>query len=68
MHGWPVQRLPNLPCDGAFRVVAVATQVADVDAPTPHKHRDEPRGQDLPRWETEPRPLLQEIVAHGHRA
>src|SRR4029450_1665998 len=28
----PVKQLPKLPCDGAFRVIAVATQVAEVDA------------------------------------
>src|SRR2546425_10231555 len=28
----PVKRLPTLPCDGAFQVVAGATQVAEVDA------------------------------------
>jgi hypothetical protein len=50
MHGWPLKRLPQLPCAGAFSVGAVATQVAEVDATTPHKHRDEPRGQELPLW------------------
>src|SRR5215831_2926379 len=29
---WPVKRRPKLPCDSAFSVVAVATQVAEVDA------------------------------------
>src|SRR5215510_741598 len=29
---WPIKRLPKLPCNGAFRVVAVATEVAEVDA------------------------------------
>src|SRR5215813_8624958 len=28
----PVKRLPKLPCDGAFRIVAVTTQVTEVDA------------------------------------
>ena len=32
MQVGPVKRLPKLPGDGAFRVVAVATQVAEVDA------------------------------------
>src|SRR5215475_3704604 len=27
MKVWPVKRLPKLPCDSAFRVVTVATQV-----------------------------------------
>src|SRR5512145_107211 len=31
MKGGPVKRRPKLPCNGAFRVVAVATQVAEVD-------------------------------------
>jgi hypothetical protein len=48
MKGWPVKRLSKLPGDGAFSVVAVATQGAEVDATTPHKNRDEPRGQELP--------------------
>src|SRR5438067_5424865 len=32
MKVWPVKRLPKLPCDRAFRVVTVATEVAEVDA------------------------------------
>src|SRR5262249_275782 len=28
----PVKRLPKLPCNGTFRVVAIATQVAEIDA------------------------------------
>src|SRR5262245_2531783 len=44
MKGRPVKRLPKLPGDGAFRVVAVATQVAVVDATAQHKNRDEQRG------------------------
>lgn len=32
MKVWPVKRLPTLSCDGAFRVVAVATQGAEVEA------------------------------------
>src|SRR6516165_5403533 len=32
MKVWPVKRLPKLPGDGAFRVIAVATQVTEVDA------------------------------------
>src|SRR5215470_14747854 len=32
MKVWPVKRRPKLPCDSAFRVVAVATQVTEVDA------------------------------------
>src|SRR5882672_9336354 len=54
----PVKRLPKLPCDGAFRIVAVATQVAEVDTTTQHKDRDEQRGQELPLWLTEPGHLL----------
>jgi hypothetical protein len=50
MKGWPVKRLPKLSCNGAFSVGAVATQVAEVDATTPHKNRDNPRGQELPLW------------------
>src|SRR4029450_5615416 len=41
MKVWPVKRLPKLPRNGAFRVVAVATQVAEVDATAQHKDRDE---------------------------
>ena len=50
MEIWPVKRLPKLACDSAFRVVAVATQVAEVDTTAQHKNRDEPRGQELPLW------------------
>jgi hypothetical protein len=48
----PVKRLPKLPCDGAFRVIAVATQVAEVDATAQHKDRDEQRGKELPLGRT----------------
>ena len=67
MKVWPVKRLPKLPCNGAFRVVAVATQVAEVDATAQHKNRDEQRGQELPLWSTEPRHLFQDVVDNGHR-
>ena len=63
----PVKRLPKLPCDGAFRVVAVATQVAEVDATAQHKDRDEQRGQELPLWLTEPGHLFQDVVDNCHK-
>src|SRR2546421_8937542 len=63
----PVKRLPKLPCDGAFRVVAVATQVAEVDATAQHKDRDEQRGKELPLWLTEPGHLFQDVVDHCHK-
>src|SRR5262245_39531955 len=50
----PVKRLPKLPRDGAFSIVAVATQVAEVDATAQHEERDEQHGKQLPRWLTEP--------------
>src|SRR4030095_3819252 len=53
MQGGPVKRFPELPCDGAFRIVAVATQVAEGDTTAQHKDRDEQRGQELPLWLTE---------------
>src|SRR5215468_59919 len=37
----PVKWHPKLPCDGTFGIVAVATPVAEVDATTEHKDRDE---------------------------
>src|SRR5215218_9849909 len=43
----PVKRLPKLPCEGAFRVVAVATEGAEVDATAQHKDRDKQRGKEL---------------------
>ena len=46
----PVKRLPKLPCDGAFRVVAVATQVAEVDATAQHKDCDKQRRKELASW------------------
>jgi hypothetical protein len=64
---WPVKRLPKLPCDRACRVVAVATQVAAVDATTPHKDRDQHRSKELPLGLTEPGQLFQEIVDHCHK-
>ena len=48
MKIWPVKRRPKVPCNGAFGVVTVATQVAEVDATTQYKNRDEPRGEELP--------------------
>src|SRR5215472_8422418 len=63
----PVKRLSELPRDGAFRVGAVATQVAEVDAATQHEDRDEQRGQELPLRLTERGHLLQDVVDNGHR-
>jgi hypothetical protein len=62
----PVKRFPTLPCAGAFRVVAVATEGAAVDATASHKDRDAQRGQELPRWLTEPGHLLQDVVDKCH--
>ena len=67
MKGWPVKRLPKLPCDGAFSVVTGATQVAEVDATAPHKDRDEQRGEELPLGLLEPGHLFQDIVDHCHK-
>src|SRR4029453_2228140 len=67
MKVWPVKRLPKLPCHGAFRVVAVATQVAEVDATTQHKDRDEQRGKELPLWLTEPGHVGQDVVDNCHK-
>src|SRR5437016_11790682 len=63
----PVKRLPKLPCDGAFRVVAIATQVAEVDATTQHKDRDEQRSKELPLGLTEPGHLVQDSVDNCHK-
>src|SRR5215813_12156822 len=63
----PVKRLSELSCDGAFRIVAVATQVAEVDATAQHKDRDEQRGKELPLWLTEPGHLLQDVVNNSHK-
>ncbi len=67
MKIWPVKGLPKLPCDGAFSVAAVATQVTEVDATTQHKDRDEQRSKKLPLGLTEPGHLLQDIVDHCHK-
>src|SRR5262249_51650025 len=64
---WPVTRLPKLPCNGTFRVVARATQVAKVDATAQHKARDKQRGQELPLGLTEPGHLFQDVVDHCHK-
>ena len=58
----PVKRLPELPRDGSFSIVAGATQVAEVDATAQHKDRDKQRGKKLPLWLTEPGYLLQDVV------
>ena len=67
MTGRPVKRLPQLPCDGAFRVVAGATQGAEVDATAQHKDRDEQRGKKLPLWLTEPGYLFQDVIDYCHK-
>jgi hypothetical protein len=64
----PVTWLPELPCDRAFRIVAVATQVAAVDAAAQHEDREEQRGKELPLRLTEPGHLLKDVVDNGHRA
>src|SRR4030095_14414914 len=56
----PVKWRPKLPCDGTFRIVAVATQVAEVDATAQHEDRDEQRGQELPLGLTESGHLFQD--------
>src|SRR5262245_60766358 len=63
----PVKRLPKLPGDGALRVVAVATQVAEVDATAQHQDRDEQRGKELPLWFTEPGHVFQDVVDNCHK-
>src|SRR5919108_935307 len=63
----PVKWFPELPCDGAFRVVAIATQVAEVDTTAQHKDRDEQRGQELPLWLTESGYLFQDVVDNCHK-
>lgn len=67
MEVGPVKRLPELPRDGAFRIVTVATQVAEVDATAQHKDRDEQRGQKLPLGLTEPRYLFQNVMDYYHK-
>ena len=54
----PVKWFPELPCDRAFRLVAIATQVAEVDAAVQHENREEQRGKELPLRLTEPGHLL----------
>src|SRR5262249_28121913 len=63
----PVKRLPELPRDGAFRIVTVATQVAEVDATAQHKDRDEQRSKKLPLWLTEAGYLFQDVINYGHK-
>src|SRR6266516_174328 len=63
----PVKRLPELPCNGAFIIGAVATQVAEVDATAQHKDGDEQRGKELPLWLTEPVHLFQDVVDKCHK-
>jgi hypothetical protein len=67
MKVWPVKRLPKLPCNGTFRVVAIATQVAKVNATAQHQDRDKQRGQELSLGLTEPRHLFQDVVDKCHR-
>src|SRR5919202_2232732 len=63
----PVKWLPELPCDSAFRIVTVTTQVTEVDATAQHKDRDEQRGQELSLRLPEPGYLFQDVVDHCHK-
>ena len=63
----PVKRLPELPRDGAFSIVAVATQSAAVDATAQHTDRDEQRDKHLPLGLTEPGYLFQDGLAYDHK-
>src|SRR5262249_10732301 len=67
MQVGPVKWRPQLPCDGTFRIVAVATQVAEVDATAEHKDRDEQRGQELPLGWTESGHLSQDVCDSCHK-
>ena len=67
MQVGPVKLLPELPCDGAFSVVAVATQVAEVDAAAQHEDRAEQHGKERPLRLTEPGHLLQDVVDYCHK-
>ena len=67
MKVWPVKRLTKLPCDRAFSIVAVATQVAEVDATAQHEDRDEQRGQELPLGLTESGHLFQDVFDYYHK-
>ena len=67
MEVWPVKRLPELPRDGAFRIVTVATQVAEVDATAQYKDRDEQRSKKLPLGLTELGYLLQDFMDYYHK-
>ena len=62
-----MKRLPELPRDGAFSIVAVATQVAAVDATAQDKDCDEQRGKKLPLWLTEPGYLFQDVMDYSHK-
>ena len=48
-------------------VVAVATEIAEVDTTAQHKDRDEQRGQELPLGLTESGHLLQDVVDNCHK-
>jgi hypothetical protein len=63
----PVKWRPKLPCDGTFRIVAVATQVAEGDATAQHEDRDEQRGQELPLGLTESGHLFQDVFDYYHK-
>src|SRR5215471_3790687 len=63
----PVKGAAKLACDGALTVVAVAAQMAEVDATAQHKDRDEQCGQELPLGLTEPGYLFQDVVDKCHK-
>jgi len=63
----PVKWCPKLPCDGTLSIVAVATQVAAVNATAKHKDRDEQRGQELPLGLTESGHLSQDVFDSCHK-
>src|SRR5262245_20095401 len=67
MEVGPVKRLPELPRDGTFSIVTVATEVTEVDATAQHKDRDEQRGQKLPLRLPEPGYVFQNIMDYYHK-
>lgn len=64
---WPIKGSPELTRNRALGVVAVAAQVAKVDAPPQREDRREQSGQELPLRLTNRRHLLQNVVDNCHR-
>jgi len=63
----PVEGAPKLPRKGALRVVAVATQIPEVDAPSQGEDRHKESFKELPLRLLNRQHVLQDVFDNCHR-